>query len=154
MHGLCCLLTGGNPADAEFSAGAPRLRHHTSKLSCCSLPLQSTITTPMSTPDDISLLEQLEEWLESQVPSNLHELPFRMLETMERVSNELCECLSIAASASHLLMSPLNLTSRNAKHAWSPINFHPFPAVHGQGSGNSTTAAAARALPLGSDQES
>ena len=42
-------------------------------------------------PDDLSLLDQLEEWLESQVPTNLHDLPYRILETMERVSNELCE---------------------------------------------------------------
>jgi hypothetical protein len=42
-------------------------------------------------PDDLSFLDQLEEWLEAQVPANLHELPYRMLETMERVSNELCE---------------------------------------------------------------
>lgn len=41
-------------------------------------------------PDDLSLLDQLEEWLEAQVPTNLHDLPYRMLETMERVSNELC----------------------------------------------------------------
>jgi hypothetical protein len=41
-------------------------------------------------PDDLSLLDQLEEWLEAQVPSNLQDLPYRMLETMERVSNELC----------------------------------------------------------------
>lgn len=42
-------------------------------------------------PDDLSYLDQLEEWLESQVPSNLNELPMRMLETMERVSNEICQ---------------------------------------------------------------
>jgi hypothetical protein len=42
-------------------------------------------------PDDTSLIDQLEAWLESQVPTNLHDLPYRMLETMERVSNELCQ---------------------------------------------------------------
>ena len=40
-------------------------------------------------PDDLSLLDQLEEWLESQVPHNIHDFPLRMLETMERMSNEL-----------------------------------------------------------------
>lgn len=48
-------------------------------------------------PDDLSLLDQLEEWLEAQVPNDLQGLPYRMLETMERVSNELCPsfpCLS------------------------------------------------------------
>ena len=42
-------------------------------------------------PDDLSFLDQLEEWLEAQVPQNFHEFPLRMLETMERMSNELCE---------------------------------------------------------------
>lgn len=41
-------------------------------------------------PEDTSLIEQLERWLEAQVPTNLQDLPYRMLETMERVSNELC----------------------------------------------------------------
>jgi hypothetical protein len=43
-------------------------------------------------PEDTSLIEQLERWLEAQVPTNLQDLPYRMLETMERVSNELCRC--------------------------------------------------------------
>jgi len=38
-----------------------------------------------------ALLDQLEEWLEAQVPPNLHELPGKMLETVERVSNEISE---------------------------------------------------------------
>ena len=45
-------------------------------------------------PDDLSILDQLEDWLEAQVPPNLHnlhDLPFKMLETMERVTNEICE---------------------------------------------------------------
>jgi hypothetical protein len=42
-------------------------------------------------PDDLSFLDQLEEWIEAQVPPNLHDLPYRMLETMERVSNEICK---------------------------------------------------------------
>ena len=42
-------------------------------------------------PDDLSLLDRLEEWLEAQVPRNLNDLPHRMLETMERMSNEICE---------------------------------------------------------------
>ncbi|KAK4689071.1 hypothetical protein P7C73_g1033, partial [Tremellales sp. Uapishka_1] len=46
-------------------------------------------------PDDSTLLAQLEEWLEAQVPTNLHDLPYRMLETMERVSNELFETLNV-----------------------------------------------------------
>lgn len=37
------------------------------------------------------MLDQLEEWLEAQVPSNIHELPGKMLETVERVSNEISE---------------------------------------------------------------
>ncbi|WWC89436.1 uncharacterized protein L201_004360 [Kwoniella dendrophila CBS 6074] len=46
-------------------------------------------------PDDLSFLDQLEEWLDSQVPNNLHELPYKMLETMEKVTNELFETLNI-----------------------------------------------------------
>lgn len=42
-------------------------------------------------PPELSFLDQLEEWLEDQVPTNLHDLPYKMLETMERVSNEICE---------------------------------------------------------------
>ena len=41
-------------------------------------------------PDDLSILDQLEEWLEAQVPPDLHDLPSKMLETMERVTNEIC----------------------------------------------------------------
>jgi hypothetical protein len=42
-------------------------------------------------PEDTSLIEQLERWLETQLPTNLQDLPYRMLETMERVSNEICK---------------------------------------------------------------
>ena len=41
-------------------------------------------------PDTNTILDQLEEWLEAQVPTNLHDLPYKMLETMERVTTELC----------------------------------------------------------------
>ncbi len=44
-------------------------------------------------PDDLSILDQFEDWLEAQVPPNLHDFPFKMLETMERVTNEICEAL-------------------------------------------------------------
>lgn len=43
-------------------------------------------------PEDLSFLDQLEEWLEAQVPRDLGGLPHRMLETMERMSNEICMC--------------------------------------------------------------
>ncbi|KAK6910212.1 hypothetical protein I203_104244 [Kwoniella mangroviensis CBS 8507] len=46
-------------------------------------------------PDDLSFLDQLEEWLDNQVPNNLHDLPYKMLETMEKVTNELFETLNI-----------------------------------------------------------
>ncbi|WRT66264.1 uncharacterized protein IL334_003217 [Kwoniella shivajii] len=46
-------------------------------------------------PDDLSFLDQLEEWLENQVPNNLHELPYKMLETVENITNELFETLNI-----------------------------------------------------------
>lgn len=43
-------------------------------------------------PIDLSaMLDQLEEWIESQVPPNLHDLPGKVLETVERVGNELSE---------------------------------------------------------------
>lgn len=42
-------------------------------------------------PPDLTLLEQLEQWFDAQVPDNLHDLPFKMLESVERISNELCE---------------------------------------------------------------
>lgn len=48
--------------------------------------------------DDLSFLDQLEDWLEQQVPTNLHELPYRMLETMERISTELCQSCPIPQS--------------------------------------------------------
>lgn len=38
-----------------------------------------------------ALLDQLEGWLQEQVPSNIQELPAKMLETVERVSNEISE---------------------------------------------------------------
>lgn len=44
-------------------------------------------------PDDLSLLDQLEEWLESQIPTDLHDFPTRMLEKMERMSNDICASL-------------------------------------------------------------
>lgn len=44
--------------------------------------------------DESTLLDHLEEWLTAQVPKDLHDLPLRMIETMERVSNELSEWLS------------------------------------------------------------
>lgn len=42
-------------------------------------------------PDEVSLLDQLEEWLEAQIPNNLHELPVKLFESLERISNEICE---------------------------------------------------------------
>lgn len=39
-----------------------------------------------------ALLDQLEEWIEVQVPQNLSELPGKMLETAERMTSELSEC--------------------------------------------------------------
>lgn len=39
------------------------------------------------------LLDQLEEWVEAQVPDNLSELPHKMLETAERISNDVSGCL-------------------------------------------------------------
>lgn len=59
-------------------------------------------------PDDLSLLDQLEEWLEAQVPTNLHELPMRMLDRMERMSNEICEWYR------HLSFDQLKRLSRGA----------------------------------------
>lgn len=44
--------------------------------------------------DLAALLDQLEEWIEAQVPQNLSELPHKMLETAERISNELSESWS------------------------------------------------------------
>lgn len=44
--------------------------------------------------DESTLLDHLEEWLTAQVPKDLHDLPLRMIETMERVSNELSEWFS------------------------------------------------------------
>ncbi|WWD17395.1 hypothetical protein CI109_101836 [Kwoniella shandongensis] len=46
-------------------------------------------------PDDLSFLDHIEEWLEAQVPQNLHDLPYKMLETMEKMTNELFETLNI-----------------------------------------------------------
>ncbi|KAK1924121.1 hypothetical protein DB88DRAFT_489160 [Papiliotrema laurentii] len=51
-------------------------------------------------PDDLSLLDRLEEWLEAQVPRNLNDLPHRMLETMERMSNEIFDTLNIQGAPS------------------------------------------------------
>lgn len=56
-------------------------------------------------PDTNTLLDQLEEWLEAQVPTNLHELPYKMLETMERVTTELCTCPDPEISSSLMLTS-------------------------------------------------
>ncbi|BEI87783.1 uncharacterized protein CcaverHIS019_0105010 [Cutaneotrichosporon cavernicola] len=41
------------------------------------------------------LLDQLEEWIEAQVPQNLSELPGKMLETAERMTNELMDSLAM-----------------------------------------------------------
>lgn len=49
-------------------------------------------------PEDPSLLVQLEEWLEAQVPNNLGELPYRLYETMERITEEICTSLHYTPS--------------------------------------------------------
>ncbi|KAL7419098.1 hypothetical protein Q5752_005934 [Cryptotrichosporon argae] len=56
--------------------------------------------------DDLSYLDALEEWLEAQVPTNLHDLPFKMLETVERVSAELFESLNMHGPPSISLPFP------------------------------------------------
>ncbi|CAK9785445.1 hypothetical protein CC85DRAFT_288107 [Cutaneotrichosporon oleaginosum] len=45
--------------------------------------------------DIAALLDQLEEWIEAQVPQNLSELPAKMLETAERMTNELMDTLTM-----------------------------------------------------------
>ena len=77
-------------------------------------------------PDASNLLDQLEEWLEAQVPTNLHDLPYKMLETMERVTTELCTfpSLSLASAVAGVLT-----VSRRAKHARTPLHLYPVPAL-------------------------
>ncbi|KAL1413539.1 hypothetical protein Q8F55_001313 [Vanrija albida] len=45
--------------------------------------------------DLAQLLDELEKWLEEQVPKDLSELPTKMLETVERVSNDLIASLNM-----------------------------------------------------------
>ncbi|GMK59570.1 hypothetical protein CspeluHIS016_0801760 [Cutaneotrichosporon spelunceum] len=50
--------------------------------------------------DLTELLDQLEEWIESQVPQNISELPSKMLETAERMTNELMDSLTMHGAPS------------------------------------------------------
>ncbi|WVQ72609.1 hypothetical protein IAR50_002167 [Cryptococcus sp. DSM 104548] len=45
--------------------------------------------------DDLSFLDQLEDWLETQVPNNLHDLPHKMYDTVEKMTGELLDSLNI-----------------------------------------------------------
>lgn len=46
-------------------------------------------------PEDLSFLDQLEDWLEAQIPNNLHDLPSKMFDTVEKLTNDLCEPIRI-----------------------------------------------------------
>lgn len=75
-------------------------------------------------PEDLSLLDQLEEWIESQIPRDLHDLPYRMLDTMERVSNEICMSLSrVVIFEAHI--SPVETLNLRGPDSIS-IPFPPF----------------------------
>jgi hypothetical protein len=82
-------------------------------------------------PEDTSLIEQLERWLEAQVPTNLQDLPYRMLETMERVSNELCRCHP------HSVRGILT-SSRDAQYQWSSFSLNPISTIHGEDTSSTT----------------
>lgn len=59
-------------------------------------------------PEDLSFLDQLEDWLEAQIPNNLHDLPSKMFDTVEKLTNDLCEALpsSVLLSCTGLLIFP------------------------------------------------
>jgi hypothetical protein len=77
-------------------------------------------------PGQETLLDQLEEWLQAQVPSDLQDLPFRMLETMERVSNELCMSLfSARIQITSDMLVPVETLNINGPSSIS-IPFPPF----------------------------
>ncbi|WVQ80634.1 hypothetical protein IAT38_002739 [Cryptococcus sp. DSM 104549] len=46
-------------------------------------------------PDDLTFLDQLEEWLEAQIPHNLHDIPHKVFDTMEKMTNDLFDTLNI-----------------------------------------------------------
>ncbi|AAW40726.1 hypothetical protein CNBA1720 [Cryptococcus deneoformans B-3501A] len=46
-------------------------------------------------PEDLSFLDQLEDWLEAQIPNNLHDLPSKMFDTVEKLTNDLFETLNV-----------------------------------------------------------
>ena len=94
-------------------------------------------------PDDLSILDLLEEWLEAQVPPDLHDLPFKMLETMERVTNEICELLPHY----HLHLLLLMASSRFAQYARTSVHLYPLSPVQRQGDSPSPSTAAAPVTP-------
>jgi hypothetical protein len=76
-------------------------------------------------PEENSLLVQLEEWLEAQVPNNLGELPYRLYETMERITEEICtfsSSLPISIAAEVGLVETLNIQGPSS----ISIPFPPF----------------------------
>lgn len=78
-------------------------------------------------PIDLSaMLDQLEEWIESQVPPNLHDLPGKVLETVERVSNELSESGMSDPERENVTN---RFHSRYAQHAWPAVDLDPLPSV-------------------------
>ncbi|KAK8864307.1 hypothetical protein IAR55_001554 [Kwoniella newhampshirensis] len=77
-------------------------------------------------PDDLSFLDHIEEWLEAQVPQNLHDLPYKMLETMEKMTNELFETLNIHGPPSISIPFPPFL----GKEAPPPPPPPPPPPAH------------------------
>ena len=89
------------------------------------LDVVDLISHQLAMPEDTSLIEQLERWLEAQVPTNLQDLPYRMLETMERVSNELCRYHP------HSVNMALTV-SRNPQYQRSSIPFDPISTIHGE----------------------
>ncbi|ODO08799.1 hypothetical protein L198_00532 [Cryptococcus wingfieldii CBS 7118] len=46
-------------------------------------------------PGDLSFLDQLEDWLEAQIPNNIHHLPHKMYDTVEKMTGELLDSLNI-----------------------------------------------------------
>lgn len=54
-----------------------------------------TDTVSFAMPEDLSFLDQLEDWLEAQIPNNLHDLPSKMFDTVEKLTNDICELIRI-----------------------------------------------------------
>lgn len=76
-------------------------------------------------PEDLTLLDELEHWIECQIPRNLGDLPRQLFDTVERVTQEICKLYSSERILDQTADSPVDTLNIHGPPSLS-LPFPPF----------------------------